>query len=445
MSGKQSVFEAHGSERAVVGAILRGEISMRDVDLTLADFTDLLCAEVFKTMGVLDSQDKPCDLVTVSDAMPGVETAALVELMQQGMVSGAQCGDYVATIKSAGMRRALSRTAQNLAVLAADGAVEPGKAAEAIRSEIDELAKNGPSQAVTPIAQIVAQMHDWLFAETRVDDSIKTGIGPLDAVLGGGIRGGKLCVIGARPSVGKSALGLFIAMNAAHEGKQVLVVSLEMDEAEIYARVLARYSGVAVDVIEARSFTNDQIERAVESYGDIAMMQLSITTRATTPAQLRAIALRQRQQKGLDLIVVDYLQLMNSGQKTGNRTEEVGQISRQLKQLAMELRIPVIAMTQMNRQSEAGTGEGGRMPRMSESRESGSIEQDANQFLILHAPGTDGVPDSQRQMAESCRSRGQTFMLIAVAKNRNGRKGYLPVAFDAPHMRFIPFDTRQEA
>lgn len=254
------------------------------------------------------------------------------------------------------------------------------------------------------------------------------------------IRGSKLCIIGARPSVGKSALGLFIATNAARSGKHVLYVSLEMDEAELYDRIIARFSGVPVDVIEARNFSDEQIQSVVAAYAEIGQIQLSISTQAQTPLQIRSLALRQRQDTGLDMIVVDYLQLLRSGRKTNNRAEEVGEISRALKRLAMELKIPVIAMTQMNRQSEMGIGEGGRMPKMSESRESGTIEQDANQFLILHAPDIRTVPEPWQQMAESCQANGWTFMLINVAKNRNGRKGILPIAFDAPHMNFFAFE-----
>lgn len=438
---KKSVYEAISSERAVIGAILTDAVSFRDVDLQQSDFRDLVCSTVYSTMALLDSQGKPCDLVSVADALPDMDTSILIDLMQSGV--SFEVPHYVENIRAASMRRALSKTAQNLQKLASDASIDPTKAADQIRNEIDELQKSGPVQEVTPIEKVCLDMHMWMFEEEKTDDSIKTGICTLDDLLGGGIRGSKLCVIGARPSVGKSALGLYIAENAAAAGKNVLIVSMEMDESEIYSRVLARYAHIPVDTIEARRLSGDQIERAIEAYGSIYSMRLSITTKATTPAQVRTIALRQRRDKGLDLIVIDYLQLMSSGQKTSNRTEEVGQISRQLKQLAMELKIPVIAMTQMNRQSEAGTGEGGRMPKISESRESGSIEQDANQFMILHPASKESLSDKWRPLHDTCQAKGWTFMLIAVAKNRNGKKGIVPVAFDGAYMTFVPFDTRQ--
>lgn len=441
---EKSVYEAISSERSVIGVILSDQVAFRDVDLQQSDFRDLVCSQVFKAMALLDAQGKPCDLVTVADALPELDTSILVEIMQWGGFPS-QVQTYVDNIRAASMRRALSQTAQNLVKLVGDASVEPVKAADQIRNEIDEISKNGPVQDVVPIGQVCLDMHMWMFEEGQEDDSIKTGICTLDDLLGGGIRGSKLCVIGARPSVGKSALGLYIAENAAAVGKNVLIVSLEMDEREIYSRILARYAKIPVDEIEARRIPEDKIEQIVDSYESICGMRLSITTRATTPAQVRTTALRQRRDKGLDMIVVDYLQLMSSGQKTSNRTEEVGQISRQLKLLAMELKIPVIAMTQMNRQSEVGAGENGRMPKISESRESGSIEQDANQFLILHPASKDSLSDKWRPFYDTCKIKGWTFMLIAVAKNRNGKKGIIPVAFDGAHMSFTPFDTRQNA
>lgn len=437
---KTTAYQATESERAIIGAILRGDILPRNIELTLEDFTDLICHEVFAVMQKLDAQNKTCDLVTVSDAMPNFDSTLLVDLLQSGMPSLVLCDQYVANVKAASMRRALCKIAQQTVELSRNELTDPVKAAEEIRGQIDELAKNGPTQEIVSIPQMILNMHDYLFAEQKTDDSMHTGIGRLDGVLGGGIRGGKLCIIGARPSVGKSALGLFIATNAARSGKHVLYVSLEMDEAELYDRIIARFSGVPVDAIEARNFSDEQIQSVVAAYAEIGQIQLSISTQAQTPLQIRSLALRQRQETGIDMVVVDYLQLLRSGRKTNNRAEEVGEISRALKRLAMELKIPVIAMTQMNRQSEMGTGEGGRMPKMSESRESGTIEQDANQFLILHAPDIRTVPEPWQQMAESCQMNGWTFMLINVAKNRNGRKGILPIAFDAPHMNFFAFE-----
>ncbi len=439
---QKSVYEAISSERAIIGAILSGETDFQDVDLHQSDFRDLVCSEVFSTMAMLHAQGKPCDLVTVSDAKPDLDASMLVELMKAGLPW--EVPRYAENVRAASMRRALSKLAQETARLSADPQVDPVMAADRIRSEIDELSKDGPVQDVSTIDRVCVDMHMWMFEEQKSEDSIRTGICTLDDLLGGGIRGSKLCVIGARPSVGKSALGLFIAENAAAAGKNVLIVSMEMDESEIFSRILARYAKTPVDTIEARRFTDEQIERVVGSYGDICGMHLSITTKATTPAQVRTIALRQRRENGLDLIVIDYLQLMNSGQKTSNRTEEVGQISRQLKLLAMELGIPVIAMTQMNRQSEAGTAEGGRMPKISESRESGSIEQDANQFLILHPANRESLSEKWRPLHDTCQAKGWTFMLIAVAKNRNGKKGIVPVAFDGATMTFVPFDTRKD-
>lgn len=442
-----SVYSARESERAVIGAILNGIITYDAVDLKSNDFTDYLSREIYDRLGTLSARGSPTDMVTLIDTYNDELTAnRVIEIATGTPIATEQMADgYIATIKSASTRRAMSKAAQHLATLSADPDADPMDSIEISHAELDDLMRNMPHDEIVPINQVTQRMHRILFGGEK-ETIIRTGLSPLDNLLGGGIRGSKLCIIGARPSVGKSALGLQIAHNAAADGKRVLLVSLEMDEVEIYCRMLSRYAMIDVGSIEQHNLSADDKVRITEAYQLFDSMHLSFATRANTPAQIRAQALKMRMDDGLDLIVVDYLQLLQSGKKAVNRSEEVGQISRDLKLLAMELSIPVIAMTQMNRNSEAFSAS--RMPRMSESRESGSIEQDANQYIILHAPSREEVAEmgmtakngmSMITVYENCRSKGMTYMLIQVAKNRNGKKGMFPVAFDAPHMRFLPF------
>ena len=143
---KTTAYQATESERAIIGAILRGDILPRNIELTLEDFTDLICHEVFAVMQKLDAQNKTCDLVTVSDAMPNFDSTLLVDLLQSGKPSLVLCDQYVANVKAAGMRRALCKIAQQTVELSRNELTDPVKAAEEIRGQIDELAKNGPTQ-----------------------------------------------------------------------------------------------------------------------------------------------------------------------------------------------------------------------------------------------------------------------------------------------------------
>lgn len=443
------VFENPESERAVIGAILNDVLNLDALDLSEDDFCDIDARQIFGQMVKNRGQNLPTDMVSMLDALP-LFTAQIVDISTHTPIFAASVADgYIANVKNASLRRSLSKTAQNIANLAQHPDVEPMKALETARTQLDDLVRGIPTTDIIPMDQVVRRMNDWLFDPNPVNDAIPTGLVPLDAILGGGIRGSKLCVIGARPSVGKSALGLQIAHNAASCGKRVLLVSLEMDEDEIYTRMLARYTLTDVSLIEQRRLTEQNKADVRAAHAEFANMRLFFSIRAQTPAQIKSYALRTRMEDGLDLIVVDYIQLLQSGRKTSNRVEEVGQISRDLKLLAMELKIPVVAMTQMNRNSE---GASSRMPRISESRESGSIEQDANQYIILHAPDRDEVAELQEQRSsgpslltvyDNCKTKGYTFMTINVAKNRNGRKGSMYVAFDAAHMRFLPFDMNR--
>ena len=151
---KTTAYQATESERAIIGAILRGDILPRNIELTIEDFTDLICHEVFAVMQKLDAQNKACDLVTVSDAMPNFDSMLLVELLQSGMPSLVLCDQYVANVKAASMRRALCKIAQQTVELSRDELTDPVKAAEEIRGQIDWAAgrcagrRNSRQQAV---------------------------------------------------------------------------------------------------------------------------------------------------------------------------------------------------------------------------------------------------------------------------------------------------------
>ena len=229
------------------------------------------------------------------------------------------------------------------------------------------------------------------------------------------IAGGKLIVVGARPSVGKSALLLHMAVRALDAGRKILLVSCEMGADEVVGRVVAQKSGVSVDKIERHDLTEDEIIKVADSFAEIPSERFCISERARTVQDIRRMALRTRAHGGLDLIVADYLQLLDAGQKTNNRAEAVGVVTRGLKALAMELKIPVLTASQLNRASERNDE-----PKLSDLSESGSIEQDADAVLLLHAPNDKDDPERK----------------LFLDKNRGGRCGRITLYFDGATMRF---------
>lgn len=400
------------SERVFVGAILNGDARALDSGLKAADFTDGFCGRVFSAALTLEERGQICDLVTLSDIAPDVDASAAVELTVEALGHGALAGQYAANVRAAAQRRAVAELCLTLARDAQDADKPLPELLDAARGRLDALAGNLPSGGTVSGTDALCGFYARLVGG-EVQPVVTSGFPRLDRALC--IAGGKLIVIGARPSVGKSALLLHLAMNALDAGRRVLLVSLEMGVDEVVGRMAARQSGVPVQAISTHSLSETQLGRVVEGFSLLPGDRFSICTTARTAQDVRREALRMRADGGLDLIVVDYLQLLDAGRKTSNRTEAVGVISRTLKLLAVELNIPVLTASQLSRASERNDA-----PRLSDLRESGSIEQDADAVLLLHATNEKENPERD----------------LTLAKNRQGRCGGFKLLFSGEKMLF---------
>jgi replicative DNA helicase len=374
-----------------------------------------------------------------------VDLAEPETLLMQAMTTGtgpAFYGQYAATLAEARKRRIVFQSASE----AIKTVTDPSSSVDAIAAESIKVLQGADAQQ-RAIGMDQAVMKFMASLDAASDQRCNTGIAGLDRRTGG-LRGGKLVILGARPGVGKTALALQMAVHVARNGRPVLIVSLEMDEEELLARIVAAESGVDVERIEAGTLSPEDIDRMSACYAEIMALPIRIATRATTPLQVRREAASMQNAGGLGMIVVDYIQLMRPDGKHSSRYEEVSAISRELKLLAMDLHVPVLALTQFNRQSEAGNGKAEkRAPTMAEAKDSGSIEQDANMFLIQYEPpepkAVSGDPAWESWCA--CQMAGTTWQTLIIAKNRQGKTGVINMAFDKPHMRFTTIDlTRKE-
>lgn len=400
------------SERVFVGAILNGDARALDSGLKAADFTDGFCGRVFSAALTLEERGQICDLVTLSDIAPDIDASAAVDLTVEALGHGALAGQYAANVKATAQRRAVVELCLTLARDAQDADKPLPELLDAVRGRLDALAGDLPSGGTVSGTDALCGFYARLVGG-EVQPVVTSGFPRLDRALC--IAGGKLIVIGARPSVGKSALLLHLAMNALDAGRRVLLVSLEMGVDEVIGRMTARQSGVPVQAISTHSLSETQLGRVVEGFSLLPGDRFSVCTTARTAQDVRREALRMRADGGLDLIVVDYLQLLDAGRKTSNRTEAVGVISRTLKLLAVELNIPVLTASQLNRASERNDA-----PRLSDLRESGSIEQDADAVLLLHAANEKENPERD----------------LTLAKNRQGRCGGFKLLFSGEKMLF---------
>jgi replicative DNA helicase len=253
---------------------------------------------------------------------------------------------------------------------------------------------------------------------------VPTGFVELDEKTHG-LHGGQLVLIAARPAVGKSTFALDIARNAAIRNRQTTVVfSLEMTRAEIAMRMISAETSIPLQNLRKGNIGDTDWARFAQVRSQINDAPLYIDDSPNlTLVEIRAKCRRLAQQLDLKLVVIDYIQLMSSGKKVESRQQEVSEFSRALKLLAKELKIPVIALSQLNRQSEQGGSN--KRPEISQLRESGSLEQDADVVILLHR---EGMSEPQHERA------GEADLILA--KQRNGPTGTIVVAFQGMYSRF---------
>ena len=432
-----NVLQNRDAEVALIGTALNSQDCARklaDLPGDMFSHPDTIAAH--KAVQRLLSRREKVDLITLeAESSKEAETAVmLVNAMQAGYMTS-MFGQWLSLLDDARKRRAIITTANE----AMQAARDPGEKPEKVAAILSSAGKVAETKAGSiDMTEALAMLLDT-FGDQR--KACQTGIAGFDR-LTGGIRGGKLIVIGARPGVGKTALALSMGKHVAQHTGGVLVVSLEMSEEEIMARLYASESGVDVQELESGKLTDESYATLATCGPLLAALPMRIATRCTTPLQIRREAVRMQENGGLSLVIVDYLQLVRSDGKHSSRYEEVSEISRELKLMAMDLGVPVIALTQFNRSSEAGkNGQASRRaPTMAEAKDSGSIEQDANIFIVQYAPENAGDDPYAQQALQICESQGWEWQQLIVEKNRQGRTGKINIGFDKGHMIFQNLD-----
>ena len=381
------------------------------------------------------------DLVTVNAACTqlGKNLGGILAESVRMAITTANYDQYEAILMDLRKRRNLMNACGQVIAHAADMTFDT----DALLKGVLEVASDtsDPAKSV-PMSDALMSLLERL--EKKEPAGISTGIAGLNSLIGG-FKKGELIYLGARPGVGKTALALYMATYASLHAGPVLVVNLEMPPEELAARVLAEGTGVNVQSIVNNSLTPEDYGTLWGQGPKLSILPLRFTNYAKTPLQIRREAqAMQRTKEGLSMIVIDYLQLLKSDQPTGKRYEDVSDISRELKLLALDLNVPVLALTQFNRASEGGGGFKKRRPSMSEARDSGSIEQDANIFLTLYAPDEPKFGTLEHDFWQLCQNAGSEWQVLIVEKNRNGRLGQVSLKFDKPIMRFTTLTRNRE-
>ncbi len=378
---------------------------------------------ILTAMKALGAERKAITLVSVDDATGSIYTDYLVEI-STAAVTTALVDEYIRGIKEASKRRRIRAAATELYNAACDGSKSLDEITAEFAHRVDAIAdiEGGTVSAWDAVFALIEEI------DRKDEKKAYVGIPLLDQSLGG-MSGGRLYVVGARPATGKTALAISAAYNTCVNGS-VLFCSYEMQPSEIMGRILARLSKVNSQAISYKTLTDKQMQKLGEYYTTAGRLPIQFGVNCHTPGKVRAEALRMQKGGDLRLIVIDYLQLMSSGRRAESRRVEVGQISRGLKQLSIELNVPVLALSQLNRASEERAS---KAPTMSDMRESGDIEQDSDAIVLMYQ-----LPDDNDTFVQMCDDSGYKAVRILLDKNRQGKSGLaIDTAFDGATMTFI--------
>ncbi len=417
-----------GAERTVLGTMLRDPDAVGEVVkvITAESFRTDCHQRVFRAIVELWDAGRPVELTSVADLLQekgwiddvgGYST--LAELHEAASVSPS-VGHYAAKVRSRALLRGLAQVGREIVRVAES----PTGSADEVLGEAEQkilgLASIGASSEARPLADLVGEAFDRIDARSqrgKRSAGLPTGLPSLDDKVIG-LQDGESLIVAARPGTGKTAIALSLASNAAvMERVPVLFVSLEQSELELTERLLCCHARVNGHFLRRGTVNQEESRRLMEAGNLLRQAPLFIDDAASQKMlRIAATARRLKVREKLGLVIVDYLQLIEPDNPKAPRQEQVAAISRRLKALARELNIPVVALAQLNRALESRSD---RRPRLSDLRESGSIEADADSVWLLH------------------RSEDKPGMVeVIVAKQRNGPTGEVLLRFDPHFMRF---------
>lgn len=407
------------AERCLLSALMQQTIKASETGVSVSDFEQETHQKIFECIVRLEQAHAAVDMVTVIDAV-GMDDL-IISISQEEGYSASLAKKHAQIVHEYAMRRAVSKV-----LLEASRALGTPdcSAASVCLTACDKLKEvvSGASVAATKnMLMLAADAYESMRNPQAQPDCVTTGVVGLDRIMGGkGFKPTNLVVIGARPGQGKSALMLSMAISAAGQGKRVLYISLEMSDEENAQRTLTNISGISLPRMMASDLTDKEICEVSDGMAAYKLHNIEhYAASICRVSDVRNLAARMKAQGGLDVICVDYIGLLRPEQSLGNRVNEISQVTRDLKALAMEMGVVVIAAAQLNRENAKSN----RRPVLSDLRESGSIEQDANVVIFIHEDGEKGT-------------FGERQVELIVAKNRQGSQGFIKAVFRSGVMRF---------
>ena len=435
------------AEMSVLGGILIDNDALWKVTEILVpeDFYREQHRKIILAMLDLEKAKEPCDFVTLSAVLQkrgdfeAAGGAAYLLLLVDYVPTAANITYYCKIVRQTAVARKLVSAGTEIATRGTDPEEDVNELMDYAQKSIMEIIDRNTVSGSVPLKELMHTTFKTLrtlYSRKEHITGVPTGFSQLDEMTAG-FHAGNLVIIAGRPSMGKTALAMNIAQYAAGSAKEtvpVLVFSLEMGKEELALRLLAAESRVNAGRMKTGHFKDEDWPRLMKGSNSLAQSKMYIDDSSNlTVMEMRAKARRQKAETGLGMVIVDYLQLMQGKSRLENRQQEISDITRSLKALAKELKIPVVALSQLNRSIETRS-KNERRPLMSDLRESGAIEQDADVIMFVYR---EEVYDKENPDIQGKAE-------IIVVKQRNGPTGTVDLAFRGEYTRFENVSERDD-
>lgn len=396
---------------------------------------------VWDTMMEMQDRGEFCDMITVTQRVAQKKSSSVIgdvayfitHDLCMGVYSDAHLTTWCVSVNELYMNRLYLEVSQ-IAGSSPDDIIE---ATDALNEKIEKAKQIKASDDWHSIGQAMFKLQQHMDVVRSKNTGVLSGIQTLDDITFG-FQPGQLIVLAARPAVGKSAFAASVALNTARKGNKVGIISLEMPEEQLAGRMAAIYSDMEFWRIYRNVFNSEDEERIFYTRsGEMAGLPIYFTDKTNVNAAIiRGKAMKLKNKKGLDFLIIDYLQLIETeGKRNETREREIAKLSRSLKLLSLELNIPIMVLAQLNRESEKSAD---KKPKAHNLRESGSIEQDADLILLLHRDYAVGIEEDAN--GNSTKNEAD----IIIAKHRNGETAELKLGFDGFRMSFFDKETKVE-
>ncbi|MGI6376150.1 MAG: replicative DNA helicase [Anaerolineae bacterium] len=428
------------AEQSVLGSLLIDPDAIVTVGSFLRpeDFYRETHGMIYAAIRALNERHIAADFVTVVDQLERsgeLETvggASYLSSLINAVPTSVHVEHYARIIERQSTMRRLISAAGQIAALAYEDQGEADQVVDRAEQLLFEVSQRRISRELVHIKELIADYYDhveFMLEHPGESFGLPVGFADLDRLLGG-LQKSDLVIVAARPSMGKSSLAITMAVNAATKSNAVIAMfTLEMSGEQVAQRMLQGRAGIPSDKLRKGNISELEWDHFTKASADLSEVQIFIDdTPSPSPTEIRTKARRLMAEKGLDLIIVDYLQLMQaSDRRSENRVQEISYITRALKGVARDLNVPVIALSQLSRAVESREN---KMPVLSDLRESGSIEQDADIVMFIY----------REAMYDEHTERGQITDL-RIAKHRNGPTGQVQLYFDPGTARFSDLQT----